>query len=230
MPSFSKMFWSSTGKKFFMAITGLIWIIFLIEHLSGNLLLFNDNPDPFNKYSHFLIGFGDILVIAEVLLLVFLLYHIASGISIFLGKQKARPVHYAKTANAGGPSRKTISSKTMIYTGLITLIFIIIHLKTFKYGPGIKEGYVTTVDGKQMRDLYGLVVDVFSKPIYVIWYVGAMLLLGFHLRHGFWSAFQSLGVNHPKYTPIIYAIGIIAALVLAAGFLAIPIWIYFRGA
>lgn len=231
MPKLSKVVWSSVGKKFFMAITGLAMIIFLIEHLSGNLLLFNPNPEPFNKYSDFLISFGSILIVAELILVVFLLYHIIVGVSIAIGKMKARPEAYTKTASAGGSSKKTLSSTTMIYTGILIFVFLIIHLKTFKYGPGIAEGYVIHgANGKEMRDLYRLAMEVFHKPGYVIWYVFSMVFLGFHLRHGFWSAFQSMGVNHPKYTPIIYTIGILVAIVLAVGFVAIPIWIYFTGA
>lgn len=226
MLPFYKIIWSSVGKKFIMALTGLAMIIFLIEHLSGNLLLFNGNPEPFNKYSHFLISFGWLLIVAELILLAFFIFHIVSGISVFIGKKKARPVGYHKTAKAGNPSRKTIASTTMIYTGIILFVFIVIHLKTFKYGPY----YKTTVDGVEMRDLYRLVTEVFSDPLYVIWYVLAMGFLGFHLRHGFWSAFQSLGVYHPRYTPLIYTVGIILAIVLAVGFLGIPIWIFFTGA
>lgn len=222
----TKALWSSVGKKILMALTGLAMIIFLIEHLSGNLLLFNKNPDPFNKYSHFLISFGWIIIVAELILIAILIFHIVSGVSVFLGKKKARPVSYKKTANAGGPSKKTISSTTMIYTGILIFVFLAIHLKTFKFG----SYYTTNVDGVEMRDLYRLVIEVFQKPGYVIWYVAAMAFLGFHLRHGFWSAFQSLGAYHPRYMPIIYAIGIIVAIVLAVGFLGIPIWIYFTGA
>ncbi len=231
MPSSSNFFWNSVGKKIVMAITGLAMIIFLIEHLSGNLLLFNKDPAPYNKYSHFLISFGWIVIVAELILIAILIFHMISGISIFLGKRKARPVGYTKTANAGGPSKKTISSTTMIYTGILLFVFLLIHLKTFKFGPGIEEGYVVgTNGGEPIRDLHRLVYEVFQKPGYVIWYVAAMIFLGFHLRHGFWSAFQSLGAYHPRYMPIIYAIGIIVAIVLAVGFLGIPIWIYFTGA
>ncbi|MFQ5770322.1 MAG: succinate dehydrogenase, partial [bacterium] len=108
----TKALWSSVGKKILMAVTGLAMIIFLIEHLSGNLLLFNKNPDPFNKYSHFLISFGAIIIVAELILIAILLFHVISGISIALGKFNARPVSYQKTANAGGASKKTISSTT----------------------------------------------------------------------------------------------------------------------
>ncbi len=222
----ASLLWSSVGKKFIMALTGLAMIVFLVEHLSGNLLLFSRNPEPFNKYSHFLTSFGSVLIVAELILLAVLVFHMISGISVALGKRKARPIGYQKTASAGGPSKKTVASSSMIYTGVLIFVFLAIHLKTFKFGPH----YTATVNGVEMRDLYRLVVEVFQKPGYVLWYVAAMVFLGLHLRHGFWSAFQSLGVNHPRYTSIIYAVGILTAVVLAVGFLAIPVWIYFRGA
>ncbi len=222
----SKALWSSVGKKFIMAITGLAMVIFLIEHLSGNLLLFSQNPEPYNKYAHFLISFGWLLIVAEVILIAILVFHMISAISITIGKKKARPIDYYKTGHASGPSKKSLASTTMIYTGALLFIFLIIHLKTFKFGLN----YTTDVDGVEMRDLHGLVWEVFQSPVYVIWYLAAMIFLGFHLRHGFWSAFQSLGVSHPRYTSIIYGIGIFVAVALAVGFLGIPIWIYFTGA
>jgi len=144
MPQLLKFIWSSIGKKFIMALSGLAMVIFLIEHLSGNLLLFSQNPDPYNQFSHFLIGLGWLLIAAELGLIAILFFHMISAISISIGKKKARPVAYAKTGNAGEPSKKTFSSKTMIWTGLLTFVFIAIHLKTFKFGPAEAEGYVRT--------------------------------------------------------------------------------------
>lgn len=225
MLPFSKILSSSVGKKYIMAASGLAMVIFLIEHLTGNLMLLNANPDPYNVYSHFLISLGDVLVVVEFIFIGFLLFHVWSGISIALGKKKARPEAYAKSGNAGGASKKTFSSKTMIFTGLLTFVFIAIHLRTFKFGTE----YKTMVDGVEMRDLYTLVWEVFRSPVYVIWYVGALVFLGFHLRHGFWSAFQSLGVSHPRYSPFIHSVGILLAFVLAVGFIGIPLWIFFTG-
>lgn len=226
MLQFTKALWSSVGKKYLMALTGLFFIFFLIEHVSGNLMLYSKNPDPYNQYTHFLTSFGSILYVIEVIMIAIFLVHIVSAVSIALGKRKARPVAYEKSGNAGGTSKKTFSSMTMIWTGLLTLVFVVIHIKTFKYGPH----YIATVDGVEMRDMHRLVIEVFQNPIYVAWYVGALLFLGFHLRHGFWSAFQSLGVNHPRYSPLIYSVGIFLAVAIAAGFIGIPIWIFITGA
>ena len=225
MPSFLKTYWSSVGKKVFMALTGLAMVLFLIEHLSANLLLFSSNPDPYNEYSHFLLSLGSIIIIAEFVLIGILLLHVVAAIFVTLNNWFARPKGYAVVKSAGPPSKKNIASTTMIYTGLIIFAFIIWHLITFKYGPW----YTSEVNGKEVRDLYRLVVEVFQNPIYVVGYVAVMILIGFHLYHGFWSAFQSLGMNHPKYMPFIYGLGVIIAIVVAVGFLAVPIWMYFFG-
>jgi succinate dehydrogenase / fumarate reductase cytochrome b subunit len=219
------------AKKFLTGLTGLALCVFIIEHLSGNLLLLHKDPEPFNRYAHFLHSLGELLILLELGLAAVFVIHIIIGIRIAMGREKSRPreLRYHKTANAGKPSRKSLSSVSMIFTGLVLLIFLIIHLKMFKFGPGIEAGYVTHIHGDEARDLYKLVQEEFSKEWVVVGYVAVMLLLGVHLRHGFWSAFQSLGMGHPRYTPIIYSVGIVFAIVMAVGFLLLPLWIYFRG-
>lgn len=221
--------WSTVGKKVVMAATGLAMFVFLIGHLAGNLLLFSDDPGPFNQYSHRLISLGGLLVVVELILLAFFLGHIVSGISVTWNNRKSRTSRYEKYKSAGKPSQQTLSSSTMIWTGIILFIFVPLHVYTFKYGPGIEQGYVAEVGGERVRDLHRLVAETFQNPIYVLWYVGAMVFMGFHLRHGFWSAFQSLGAYHPRYTPLIRTVGYVLAAVLGLGFLAIPIWIYLQG-
>jgi len=219
--------WSSVGKKVVMAVTGLAMILFLIGHLGGNLLLFV-GPDAFNAYSHKLISLGWLLYVVEAGLLLFFVLHIVGGVSVWLGKRGARPQGYGVVGHAGGPSRKTLSSRTMLITGIVLLVFTVVHLKTFKFGTY----YQTEVHGVEMRDLYRLVVEKFhpGHEGYVLFYVVCMLFLGFHLRHAFWSAFQSLGLHHPRYTPIIYGVGVVLAVLLAVGFLVLPVYLYFQGA
>ncbi len=219
----SKALWSSVGKKILMAITGLAMFIFLVEHLSANFLLFSENSAPYNQYTDFLLNFGKIIVVAEFILIAILAVHMCSAIFITLGKWKARPVSYSKNANAGGPSKKTFSSSNMIWTGALIFIFLAIHLKNFKYG----SPETVTVDGVIMLDMHGLVMKVFKEPLYAWGYILLLSTIFFHLRHGFWSAFQSLGAYHPRYMPIIYAVGIILAIVLAVGFISIPLWILY---
>lgn len=219
---------STVGRKFLLAITGLCLLGFIIVHLIGNLLLLV-GPDAFNAYAHKLISLGPALYVAEGILVAIFLIHMATAIAVTWSNWRARPGGYAKSTNQGDPSRMTFSSRTMIWTGLVLLVFLIVHLITFKYGPGVKEGYVATLDGEQVRDLYRLVVEWFSNGLYVAYYVISMGLLGFHLRHGFWSAFQSLGGFHPRFTPIAYALGVVAGVVLAVGFLGLPVWFFLVG-
>jgi succinate dehydrogenase / fumarate reductase cytochrome b subunit len=229
MASEQSLLWSSVARKLINGLTGLALSGFIVVHLLGNVALLFGEAEKFNAYSHFLLSLGGLIYTAEAILVAFFLFHIITAITVWWGKQMARPDGYKRTDNAGDPSKKTISSRTMIYTGVILLVFTVLHIKTFKYGPGLNEGYVMMIDGQPIRDLYRLVIEVFNKPIYVIWYVVSMLLLGFHLRHGFWSGFQSLGVNHPRWTPVIYTVALLFAIVMAAGFLAIPLVIYFKG-
>lgn len=235
MSRFSSIVWSSVGKKFLTGITGLVLCVFILEHLSGNLLLLHKNAGPFNRYAHWLHSLGEVLIVIELGLVAVFAVHIIMGISVAVRKTEARPraMRYFKTAGAGQPSRKSLSSVSMLVTGIVLLAFVIIHLKMFKFGPGVEAEYVdahlTEIHGEEVRDIYRLVEEEFSNIWTVIGYVAVMLLLGLHLRHGFWSAFQSIGIGYPRYAPFIYAVGIVFAAAMAVGFLLLPIIIYFRG-
>ena len=222
-------YWSTVGKKVFMALTGLAMVVFLVEHLSGNLLLLAARSEPYNTYAHTLLSLGWLLVPAELILLAFLLVHMLAGVQVTLSKRRARPRAYRVLKSAGAPSRKTLASSTMIISGIVLFLFLVAHLYTFKYGPGIEQGYVAEIRGETGRDLYRLVMEKFQDPIYVVGYSLVMLLLGLHLRHGFWSAFQSLGADHPRYSRLISTLGVVVSILLGAGFLLIPAWIYLRG-
>ncbi len=213
---------SSVAKKFFNAITGVGLFLFVVIHLLENLLLLTGNPDDYNRWAHFLKSLGPLLFIIELGLAAFFLVHIWSALMIYWDKLKARPSSYSVYRSAGWTSRQTLSSRTMIYTGLVLLVFVIWHVLTFRFGPY----YETVIDGVAMRDLHKLVVEVFSNPINVALYVAVMVFLGFHLRHGFWSALQSLGAYHPRWTPVWYSGGVLVALALALGFIVIPLWVY----
>ncbi len=217
---------SSVAKKFLNGLTGLGLTLFIIIHLIGNLLLLTGNPADFNRYAHKLEGLGPLLIMAEIGLALCFLVHIISALMVYFDRLKARPQRYGVSGDAGGASRKTISSETMIYTGLVLLVFVPWHVITLKFGPGVAQGYVTQLDGVAVRDLYRLVVEYFNSSLNVTIYVAVMLFLGFHLRHGFWSMIQSLGVYHPRLTPLWYTSGLLFAAAMAVGFLVIPIWLY----
>lgn len=216
--------WSSTGRKILNGLTGLLLSAFVLVHLVENLLLFA-GPEPYNRYVHRLLSLGVIIYAMEIVLGSIFLVHMITAVTVWLDKRRARPEPYAVRTRAGGPSRQTLFSRTMIYTGALLLIFLVLHLKTFKWGPE----YEVVYGGVAMRDLHRLVMEVFSSAGYFLGYEVILILLGFHLRHGFWSAFQSLGLEHPRYSPIIYAFGILFAIAIAVGFLAIPAWIFVTG-
>ncbi len=229
MPDHSPVALSTIGKKILMGATGLALVGFVIVHLAGNLLLLSPNPDHFNRYAHTLESMGALLYVAEAGLVFLFLAHIYSGITVYWCNRRARPQSYKKSGRAGGVSRKSSSSTSMIWTGLILFAFLIWHLWEFKYGAGVEQGYAVQLGSEVVRDLHRLVVESFQKEYVTLLYVLVMILLGFHLRHGFWSAFQSLGLYHPRYTGLIYGSGVVLAVLLAVGFLFIPVWIYFLG-
>lgn len=221
---------SPIGKKIVTGVTGLGLVVFVLEHMSGNLALFSGS-DAYNEYAHFLMSLGPLLYILEAGLVAFFVFHIVSGISVWRSKRSARSTGYDTYESAGRPSMQTSSSRSMIITGVILLVFLVFHLITFKFGPGgpgnADPAYVTTVDGTQMRDLSKLVYEKFSHASYAFGYTFVMLLLALHLRHGVWSAFQSLGAMRPGIQYTVYVVGAILGLGIALGFIAVPLAIYF---
>jgi succinate dehydrogenase / fumarate reductase, cytochrome b subunit len=212
---------SSISSKLLIALTGLGLFIFLVAHLSGNLL-FLVSPQAFNEYSHKLVS-NPLIYIIELGLIAIFLLHVYKTVRLYAGAKTARPVAYAKKERAGGPSRKTLASSTMIFTGLITFAFVILHLRAFKFGA-----FYESTEG--LRDLYRLQMEIFSKPLYVGWYMFAMVVIGFHLWHGVPSVAQSLGIDHPKYTPRIIWVGRALAVAIAGGFFFLPLYTFMQGA
>lgn len=227
MPPIGEVLRSSVGKKLVSGFTGLLLSGFVLGHLIGNLLLLV-GPEAFNEYAYFLehLGHGFAVYVMEAGLIAVFLFHALSGIQVALDRRRARSTRYAKAVSAGGPSRQTVASKSMILTGLVLLVFVPLHVAMFKFGVWAPEIHMTTVDGEPFRDLYRLVVDWFNNGPTVAVYVAVMLLLGTHLRHGFWSAFQSLGAVNARYMSLVYGIGIAFAIAIAFGFLVIPVYIF----
>jgi len=210
---------SSVGTKVLLALSGLALAAYLVLHLIGNAFLII-GPDSLNEWGHMLIT-NPLVIPAELGLLVIFLIHVYKAVVNWWANRQARPVAYAEKKWAGHTSRKTVSSATMIWTGAIMAVFVVIHVATFKYGPYYE------VPGSEVRDLARMVFEAFGQPLTVGFYVAVMVLIGFHLRHGISSAFQSLGADGPRFTPAIRLIGYLLAVVLAAGFAFIPIWAFF---
>ena len=214
-----RVFSSSVGTKLLIGATGLLLFGYLILHLAGNLMVFA-GQDTFNHYSHALISNPLIVPIELVLALIFVV-HIYKAVVMWTKNQAARPVAYEQKSWAGYTSRKSVASTTMIWTGLATLVFVIVHVAQIKYGTWYQIG------DPPVRDLYRTEIEVFSSPLWVAVYIAGMVLVGFHLRHGIASAFQSIGANHPVYTRRLVVIGTLIAILIAGGFAIIPVWVYF---
>jgi succinate dehydrogenase / fumarate reductase cytochrome b subunit len=221
MPSRRSFLSSTVGSKLLVAVTGLSLVGFLVMHLIGNLLLYL-GPDTFNHYSHKLIS-NPLVYPAEAGLVAIFVLHAWNTIRLTLASHHARPDAYAVKKRAGHTSRKTLASSTMIWSGLFLLVFIPIHIKTFKYGAY----YEAAEPG--VRDLSRLVVEIFSRPGWVAFYVVGMIVVGLHLWHGAASTLQTLGADTPRVTPVIRRVGLALAIILAVGFISIPLWIFLAG-
>lgn len=219
MSYFRRLFSSSVGTKLVIGLTGLLLFAYLILHLAGNAAIFL-GQETFNKYSHTLISNPLIVPIEIGLLLVFVI-HIYKTVTMWTTNRRARPIAYAKKELAGHTSRKGLASSTMIFSGLLIAIFVVIHVKQFKYGS-----FYLVEGSEAVRDLYRTEIEVFNQPLWVAFYVISTLVVGLHLRHGIASGLQSLGLDHPRYTRRITTWGLVLAIGIAGGLGVIPILVY----
>jgi succinate dehydrogenase / fumarate reductase cytochrome b subunit len=217
MSSRLRGFDSSVGMKILIGVTGLALFLYLIIHIAGNLMVFG-GPALFNKYAYTLES-NPLIPVIEIGLLLIFLVHVYKTVTMFLSNQQARPARYQQKTRADHTSRKSLASSTMIFSGLWLLLFIIIHVKAFRYGTE----YAWAEGG---RDLYRLEIENFSNPLIVAFYVLSMLVVGSHLWHGASSSLQSLGLDHPRWTPRVRATGKVLAVLIAGGFITIAIWAY----
>ncbi len=218
--------WSSVGKKYLNGLTGFMLVGFIVVHLIGNLTLFI-GAGAFNHYAHFLETalHGWLIYAFEIVMLTIFAVHMVTAVMVaWFDKNRARPVKYAVQRNAGGASRKTLSSRSMIVTGIVLAVFVVLHIKMFKFGD---HEMIAQADGHEMKDLYGVVLEVFKQPLWAFGFPAAMALLGFHLRHGFWSMFQSLGWNNDRVIEVLNRVGLVFALVMTAGYVMLPLYLYF---
>ena len=202
---------ASVGKKLMMAVTGLCFIGFLTVHLAGNLTLYGGG-EMFNAYAEHLHGLGPLVTVAEMGLLVLAIVHMACGLTLFYQNLTARPSRYQVSRWSGG---RTIGSATMPYTGVFILAFLIMHLMSFRF---------INMEG---TTIFAVVDAVFSNPISVFLYVVAMGVVALHVSHGFWSLFQTIGANHPKYMPVIRILGLGLSMIFGIGFGFIPVYFSF---
>ena len=216
---FLKFLNSSIGKKFMMAVTGSFLIIFLIIHLIGNITLFF-GAETFNGYVKTLDVIKPLIRVIELVLLAAFILHIFNGFRLWLENKRARGLDYKVN---GSPENSDVFSRTMFLTGSIVFIFLVLHLGTFfwRFNVHDPEGLANS------HEYFQIVTGFFQIWWYAVLYMIAVLLLGFHLNHGFQSAFQTFGWNHKKYFPFIQKLGTLYALIMAIGFASMPIYFFF---
>jgi succinate dehydrogenase / fumarate reductase, cytochrome b subunit len=222
---FSSFITSSIGQKLIMSLTGLFLILFLVVHLAGNLqLLNNDGGESFNIYAKFMTS-NPLIKTVSYGLYAFILLHAIQGILLAVKNRKARGnKRYAVQTTAN----TSFASRNMALLGTLILFFLGIHMGDFWYQMKFTDQLaVVTYDGLEYKDLYAKVATTFSQPWFVVVYVVSMVVLGIHLWHGFQSAFQTLGLRHRKYTPLIQWIGRVYSVVIPVLYAIIPLVFYF---
>ncbi len=212
----NKILFSSLSKKFVMALAGGFLIIFLPLHLSINLLLLKGEAEPFNKAAHFMATFP-VIKFFEIILFATILVHIAWGILVQIQNWLARPVGYV----SGSRAKTNFFSRFMIWTGACIFTFLVMHFFNFYF---IRLGFVQG----DPENFYGIAHSLFKIPAYNYIYLACFALLGLHLYHAFSSAFQTLGLNHRIWKPVIDVVAFIYAIVIPAGFatIAITLWLF----
>ncbi len=227
MKAFGEIWRSNIFQKWLMAITGLLLVGFLIGHLSGNLLVFLGKED-INEYAHGLrtMGHGAIIWIVRLGLLGMFILHVTSAISLSRRNRAARPQAYSKVT----PRRSTVASRTMLYSGLLLLTYVVYHLAHFTWGVVHSDHYAAQkgweyalADGTMVPDVYRMVVASFQVPLIAVLYVLSMVMVGLHLNHAIASAFQTMGVTNQRLVPVIRSFGPILSFLVAAGFSAVPL-------
>jgi succinate dehydrogenase / fumarate reductase, cytochrome b subunit len=225
MSWFTSTFTSSIGKKLVVGTTGLFLCSFLVVHCLINSFIFvdifnpNDNGELFNAGAEFM-GTNPVIRTMEIVLFLGLIAHIVQALALYFENKKARPVAYA-SLNANANSKWY--SRSMALLGTLILVFLIIHLRHFWYVSRLTDEITS---GEET--LFNEMKEVFENPFIVLLYVAAQFSLGYHLLHGFQSGFQTLGLNHKKYTPIIQATGKVFSIVIPLLFALMPIVIYFK--
>ena len=212
---------SSIGKKLLMSLAGIFLIVFLLVHMGLNLVVLK-NPDVFNKVAHFM-STNILIKIFEIILFGGFLLHIIYALILQIQNWIARPKRY----NKANYSNTSFFSKFVIHTAAIILVFLVIHIMDFYLKAKLGNAAEVIVDGVHYHDFATEIMDKFKVLPFVIFYIAAIVFLGFHLVHGFQSAFKTLGWDNRTYTPVIQVLAIIYCTIVVAGYSLIPVIIYF---
>lgn len=212
-------FCSTIGRKQLIGLTGIGLSLFVLLHMAENMLILV-GPQIYNNYAHFLTS-NPLIYVAEGGLLAIFLGHLVLASVISIRNMGAREGRYAVLAK--GAKRTSMTQRSLWAQGLLILVFVILHLITFKFGTE----YTVNYGAGEIRDLHRLVIEIFKEPMYVAWYLVALMVLGFHLSHGVGSSFQTLGIHHPRFQCAIKKFSIFYAIVVAGGFIVQPLYVFF---
>jgi succinate dehydrogenase / fumarate reductase cytochrome b subunit len=210
-PSRFELFWdSSIGKKALMALSGIILSLYVLAHLIGNLQIYT-GPLAINEYAEFLHSKPAVIWFARIVLLATVGVHAICAIQLYMRKNSARPVAYHTRKNIQGSA----PSQTMIWTGVLILFFVVYHLLDLTTGT-VNPAF------QDLKPAHNVVVS-FQRPLVSFFYIVSMVGLGFHLWHGIYSMFASLGLTHPRYTPGVRKAAATVGTLLALGNISIPV-------
>lgn len=218
----SNLLCSSIGKKLIMSITGLFMMTFLVLHLTINMLLLCSDGTAYNLAVHFM-GTNPFIKIMEPVLAAGFIFHIVYAFILTIKNMQARPVNYKVTSPGNSSSW---ASRSMVPLGGAILLFLGLHIFNFyvkmKFTGGLAD---VTIDGVVMHDAYTFVSSLFiNYPVYNIIYIVAFVLLGLHLSHGFWSAFQTVGLSNEVWKKRLMTVGTVYAVLITVGYSIIPLY------
>lgn len=223
---FGQFLTSSIGRKLVMSLTGLFLISFLLVHLAGNLqILINDGGESFNKYAY-MMTHNPFIKTISYLLYISILIHAVQGWLLWRKNRIARGSNDYKVKVTRAVNTNASAAKNMAAMGTIIFIFILLHMYQFWLQMKLGNVNMVTYAGQEYKDLYTPVVYAFQNPLFVIIYILSMVVIAFHMLHGFQSAFQTLGLNHKKYSPLIRSAGTFLSVIISTGFALIPAIIY----
>jgi succinate dehydrogenase / fumarate reductase cytochrome b subunit len=219
---------STILSKIVMAVTGVLLVLYIIAHTLGNLQIYV-GQETFNAYAAFLQGLGELLWAFRIILFLALVFHIITSVYLKLLNNSTKPTKYQVKKYL----EAKLTSRTMIWTGIMIFAFLVYHIMHFTLGVADPEiyGHIDRYGPEEMftrHDAYLMVIQGFQKPIVSIVYIVGVILLGFHLSHAIQSMFQTLGINHPKYNGFIRGLGPWLSTIIVLALISIPITIMFK--
>lgn len=212
-----KFYQSSIGKKWVVALTGLVLVGYVIGHMLGNLQIFA-GPAQINAYGTFLHSHNFLLWLVRSFLIACFVLHIVFTVKLALENRAARPESYAMVRR----EKASWAGRSMVWSGLIVLCFVIFHILHFT-AQTVNRDFQTFEDPAHQHDIYKMVIVGFQNPFATGFYILGMFLLCLHLSHGFGSFFQTLGLNTRRVAPLLVNGGRVLAWTIFVGYISIPV-------